>query len=460
MKTRPRVLVVDDDDFISTMLGKTLRREGYDVRVETCGDHVVSVIGSWSPAVVMLDVRLPGRTGIEILAEVLSRGLDTQVIMLTADDTAETAVRAMKLGAVDYFIKPFNTNEVKIVVRNLIERSRLQREVTCLRRANEELTSHAIIGRSPLMEEIKTQLKKMTEASIGTLLLTGESGTGKELFASYAHRLIHETDGHGYAPFVRVNCATLPDTLLESELFGHAKGAFTDARTDRKGLFELAHGGTILLDEIGEMHPNLQSKLLRVLEERIIRRLGAGDEIPVSVTVIATTNRNLPDGIDRGHFRMDLFYRLNAFSIAVPPLRDRRDDIPVLADHFLAHFSSKYNKKTQKKFSSEALQVLTAHSWPGNVREMKNVIERLVVLEVSDDILPEHLPKEMVQGRHARAEKNGFCLPEEGISLDELQESIIRQAFAKANHNKSQAAKLLRMNYDTFRYHAKKFSLL
>lgn len=462
MKAVPRVLVVDDDDFISTMLGKTLRREGYDVRVETSGAQVMSRVSSWAPAVVMLDIRLPGRNGIEILEEIAGRGIDTQVVMLTADDTAETAVRAMKLGAADYFTKPFNTNEVKIVVRNLVERCRLQREVACLRRAHEELVNDVIVGQSPQIEAIKAQLKKMGEASIGTLLLTGESGTGKELFAHYAHRLIHGEDGRCFAPFVRINCAALPDTLLESELFGYAKGAFTDARTDKKGLFELAHGGTILLDEIGEMQTNLQSKLLRVLEERCIRRLGASEETPITVTVIATTNRDLQEAVKNGAFRTDLFFRLNAFALRIPALRERREDVVPLADHFIAQYSARYNRRPITAISPESQKHLMRYRWPGNIRELRNVIERIVVLENSDVLLPQHLPAEITAGpreQQGTCAGSGFLLPEEGVKLEDVERWLIVQALNRARYNRAQAARLLGISYDAIRYQIRKYGL-
>ncbi len=462
MKVPAKVFLIDDDELIVSMLSKVLKNEGYDVRTATSAHDVTGKIASWSPGVVMLDIRLPDRNGIEILEDIMKKGIDTQVVMLTADDTAETAVKAMKLGAADYLTKPFNVDEVKIVLRNIIEKGKLKEEVDYLRKVSSELLEKSIIGESPVIRELQSKIGKMAEASVSTILITGESGTGKELFARHAHRLLHGNADSGYAPFIRVNCAALPESLLESELFGYVRGAFTDAKSDKKGLFEMSQGGSILLDEIGDMKHDLQSKLLRVLEERTVRRVGGSEEIPIDATVIVTTNRGLPDMVERGEFRMDLFYRLNAFSLHIPPLRERKDDIPVLAAYFLSYFSAKYNKKAIKGFSPEAGKLLVSHDWPGNVRELRNVIERIVVLESGDTIQPEHLPKEISMPRSVPAPGPGeakFLLPEGGISLDDVEKNLIIQALEKARNNKTQAAKLLRISYDTLRYQVKKFGL-
>ena len=462
MKTSAKVFLIDDDELIISTLSKVLKNEGYDVRTASNARDIISKITSWSPNVVMLDVRLPDRNGIEILEEIVQKGISAQVVMLTADDTAESAVKAMKLGAADYLTKPFNIDEVKIVLGKIVEKEKLREEVSYLRKVSSELFERDIIGGSSVIRELLAKIEKMAEASVSTILITGESGTGKELFARHIHRLLHTSAGTEFAPFTRINCAALPESLLESELFGYEKGAFTDARTEKKGLFEMSQGGSILLDEIGEMKQNLQSKLLRVLEERTVRRVGGSEELPINATVIVTTNRSLPDMVEKGEFRMDLFYRLNAFSLVIPPLRERREDIPVLAGHFLTYFSSKYNKKVIKGFSPEAEQLLASHDWPGNVRELKNVIERIVVLESGDTILPEHLPKEIGMKPALPASGSGadrFILPGEGIFLDAVEKNLIIQALERAGHNKAQAAKLLGISYDTLRYQVKKFGL-
>jgi DNA-binding NtrC family response regulator len=461
MSNRGSVFILDDDDLIVAMLSRALKSEGYEVRTETKAHDVINKVESWSPDVVLLDIKLPDRDGMDILQEVITKEIDTQVVMLTADDTAESAVKAMKLGAVDYLTKPFHIDEVKIVIRNLIERGKLKQEVNYLRRVTAELIDTDIIGKSGTIKELKSKIEKMAQARISTILITGESGTGKELVARYIHHLIHGDLDSGYAPFIGINCAALPESLLESELFGYEKGSFTDAKSEKKGLFELAGGGSMLLDEVGDMKDNLQSKLLRVLEERTIRHIGGKEEIPIDVTVIATTHRNLSDAVEKGDFRMDLFYRLNAFSFHILPLRERREDIPILAAHFLSSFATKYNKRELKGFSSGAEKLLLSYSWPGNVRELKNVIERIVVLESAETILPEHLPREISDqsdtAKHVSNDK--FALPPTGLSLDELEKDLIIQALERTKHNKTLAAKLLNISYDSLRYQIKKFGL-
>lgn len=461
MRSKGRIFLVDDDELIIAMLSRALKNEGYEVIAETTTHGVVKNIRTKAPDLVMLDINLPGQSGMDILQEIKGDGITAQVVMLTADDTAETAVKAMKLGAADYLTKPFNVEEVKIVINNILERERLKEEVDYFRRICSELFEKEIIGQSECVKELKARIEKIAQARVSTVLITGESGTGKELMARQVHRLIHGDCSATYAPFIKVNCAALPEPLLESELFGYEKGSFTDAKTDKKGLFEQASGGSILLDEIGEMRLSLQSKLLRVLEERTLRRIGGSEEIPLELTVIATTNRNLGEAMEQGDFRMDLFYRLNAFSLYIAPLRERREDIPLLSAHFLSSFAAKYNKKAIKGFSPEAERLMVNYEWPGNVRELKNVIERLVVLENTEVILPEHLPKEILyQAAPAlQYQARSFVMPETGISLDELEKDLIQQALRMAKNNKTTAAKLLNISYDSLRYQIKKFRL-
>jgi DNA-binding NtrC family response regulator len=462
VKSRGKVFLVDDDDLIVSMLSRALKNEGYEVRSETADfRNVVSAIGSWAPDVALLDIRLPGTSGIDILEEMKSRGTNAQVIMLTSDDNLETAVRCMKLGAADYLTKPFNTDEVKIVVNNIIEKGRLKNEISYLRKVYAEVFDKELIGVSGALIELKTKIERIARSRVPSILVTGESGTGKELVARCLHRAMNEAAEAKYAPFIAVNCSALPDTLLESELFGYEKGSFTDAKTEKKGIFELANGGTMLLDEIGEMKLDLQSKLLRVLEERTVRRIGGHAELPIDVMVIATTNRELAEAVEQGAFRKDLFYRLNTFSLNVPPLRERKEDIPPLSHYFLAHFAARYRNRTLQGISPEAEKLLCAYSWPGNVRELKNVIERIVVLENAEMILPEHLPKEILRQTVVEDRKDGkrFVLPEGGVSLDDLEKDLIRQALEKAKNNKTLAAKLLNISYDSLRYQIKKLGL-
>jgi DNA-binding NtrC family response regulator len=461
MKSKEKVYLVDDDELIISMLSRVLKSSGYEVRTANSADGVVSKIRSWHPAVVLLDIRIAGKSGIDVLKDLVEQEIPAQVVMLTADDTAETAVKAMKLGAADYLTKPFNVDEVAIVLNNIIEKGKLKQEVDYLRKVQSEVIEKEIIGESAKVQELKSKIAKMADASITTLLVTGESGTGKELFARYAHRLIRDEGRAGFSPFVKLNCAALPETLLESELFGYEKGSFTDARSDKKGLFEMAQGGSILLDEVGEMKHSLQGKLLRVLEERTVRPIGGSEEIPVDVTVIATTNKNLADAVKNGEFRVDLFYRLSTFYLHVPPLRERKEDIPLLANYFLSQFATRFKKKTIKNLSHETEELLRSYHWPGNIRELRNLLERLVVLESADEILPKHLPNWLMGQSSAvsPAPDGKFTLPENGISLDEVEKDLIIQALERTKNNKAQAAKLLQISYDTLRYQVKKFGL-
>jgi transcriptional regulator with PAS, ATPase and Fis domain len=299
----------------------------------------------------------------------------------------------------------------------------------------------------------------MSEARVSNILITGESGTGKEIVARHIHHLMHPA---GYAPFVSINCAALPESLLESELFGYQKGAFTDAKSDKKGLFEIADGGTILLDEIGDMKPSLQSKLLRVLEERAVRRIGGKHEITIDTVVITTTNRNLADAVEKGEFRRDLFFRLSTFYLHIVPLNERREDIPLLARHFLSHFATRYNKKAIKGFSPEAEELMMSYNWPGNVRELKNLVERIVVLENTEIIQSKHLPMWLTEHSITTSplsSNDRFVLPDSGVSLEEVEKNLIMQALGKAKNNKAHAARLLNISYDTLRYQLKKYGI-
>lgn len=461
MKAKGKILILDDDELIVSMLTRALVKAGYAVQKEHSAENIIRKIRSFSPDVVLLDITLPERSGIDILKEVKQKDIPSSIVMLTADDTAETAVKAMKLGAADYITKPFNLEEVNIILQNIIENKRLLQEVDYLRKVSSELFEREIIGESAGMRELKEKIEKIARARVDTILITGESGTGKELVARYIHKLMHHGDAKHHSPFVGINCAAFPETLLESELFGYEKGAFTDAKTDKKGLFEVAIGGTILLDEIGEMKMDLQGKLLRVLEERTIRRIGGMEEVPIDVTVIATTNRVLGDAVEKGQFRMDLLYRLNTFPLHISPLRERKEDIPILARHYLSYYGNRYNKKEIKGFSPEAEAIMRSCPWRGNVRELKNVIERIVVMESDEFILPQHMPKEMLGGvtQHGASGGKRYLLPEKGLSLDELEKDLILQALERTNHNKAKAARLLDMSYDAFRYQTKKYGL-
>lgn len=459
MKTTGSILVVEDDELIGTMLVRALTKAGHRVHYESTPDNLLEKISSWSPDIIMLDINLPGTSGLEILAEIKAQQIKTEVIMLTADDSVETSVRAMKLGATDYLTKPFNIDEVLMVLIGILEKLNLREEVGYFRKQCRERNQKNIVGNSLLTQELIAEVQTLASAEVNSILLTGESGTGKELITSYLHQLLSK---ESQTPLIRVNCAAIPESLLEAELFGHIKGTFTDAQYDKKGLFELADGGCLLLDEIAEMKMELQTKLLRALEERTIRRLGSHEEIPVSVTVIATTNKNIPLEVENGNFRLDLFYRLNTFLLHVSPLRERKDDIMPLTEHFLDHYNRRYKRNAIKEFSPQSQQLMLSYEWPGNVRELKNVIERLVVLKQPSVVQPKHLPPEINVTEQAVSmpqSSEEYILPENGVDVEELEKSLINQAMERSENNQKQSANLLHMKYDTFRYKLKKHNL-
>jgi DNA-binding NtrC family response regulator len=455
MKYKGRIFLLDDDKLIVTMLARSLSKEGYETRVHNSARNIVPQIAEWQPDLLLLDIHLDNEiNGIDVLQEMRNEKLDTPVVMLTADETAESAIRAMKLGAADYLTKPFNIDEVKLVISGILEKAKLKDEVEYLRKTEASCAQQDMVGESPAIRKILEQADKLAEAKANTILITGESGTGKEVLARYIHNMRHYSQPveGGYIPFISVNCTALPDNLIESELFGHVKYSFTDAKTDKKGLFELANGGTILLDEIGDMRIDLQSKLLRVLEERKVRRLGGKVDLPLDVTVIATTNRDLLAAVEANEFREDLFFRLSTFHLEIPPLRERQGDIPLLASYFIRVFAAKYAKKNIDGLSKEMVHDLLAYDWPGNVRELRNFLERCVVLGSMDIGRPARPFKE-------QRRSNYLVLPETGLSLEEVEKDLIRQAMEMADHNQTKAAKLLGISYDTLRYQVKKFNL-
>lgn len=466
MSRKDKIFLIDDDELIISMLARSLKSEGYETRIETHPEDIISKIENWGPDVVLLDIGLPGRNGLLILQDIIDLSQHIKVVMLTADNTAEMAIRALKAGATDYLTKPFNTDEIKIVIANILAKERLLNEVDLLRRDRSRTFSYEMVVETGSQKELLVMAERLAAAKVKTILITGESGTGKELMARHIHKLIHPEDTPANDIFVTINCTTLPDHLFESELFGHVKGAFTDAKSDRKGLFELADGGSILLDEIGDIKEGLQAKLLRVLEERKIRKVGGKSDQSIDVTVIATTNRDLAQSVEDGSFRRDLFYRLNTFPLHLHPLRQRKASIPSFLQHFLTMFNQKYNRADINSFSPEAEKILCDYNWPGNVRELKNVVERIVVLTQTPIINPEHLPMELIHGQGSVPEvsfdrrKGGgrYILPDEGINLEEFEKDLYRQALEKAGQNRSKAATLLNVTYDTFRYHAKKYN--
>jgi len=359
MKNNGRIFAVDDDELIVSMLARSLRKEGHTVEYQISPKGVLAKIIAWQPDIVFLDIDLAEETsGLDLLAELKKEKIAAEVVMLTADNSSESAVTAMKNGAVEYFTKPFNLEEIKIVTANIITNIRRRDEVGYHRRMETPCCfEHGLIGASPAMLTVRDKAEKMARSRVETILITGESGTGKEVLSRRIHNWRQDDPGapksiEDASPFFAVNCTALSETLIEDELFGHVKGAFTDAKSDKKGIFELAGDGTLLLDEIGDMRPDLQSKLLRVIEERKVRRLGGQVDLPVEATVIATTNKDLKAAVERGEFRRDLFFRLSAFAIELPPLRERGDDVLLLARYFLKFFAKKIRENAYQLFAA------------------------------------------------------------------------------------------------------------
>src|SRR5262245_11054623 len=385
--TKPRILIVDDEPSMRDMLRIVLRRDGFDVLLAGNGREAIATLEKERVDLLLSDIRMPDVGGVEVLRAAKALNRDIIAFMMTAFASTDSAVEAMRLGAVDYFTKPFNMDELRLKVRQHIEALRIKQENVLLKRAlNSSHEFCNIIGRSDAMLAVFKMIETIAKTN-STVLITGESGTGKELVA----RAVHYNSLRREHPFVALNCGAVPETLLESELFGHVRGAFTGADTTRKGLIEVADRGTIFLDEIGEMNGSMQVKLLRVLQERRFRRLGGTDETAADIRVIAATNQDLPKMVAEGRFREDLYYRINVIQLPLPPLRERREDVALLAEHFLAKFAADMGKPV-RAISREALALLERYGWPGNVRELENVMERAVALEASAAVLPESLP--------------------------------------------------------------------
>jgi two-component system response regulator AtoC len=450
------ILVVDDEKLIRWSLKERLTREGHAVTEAEDGRSAAAALDREAPDLVLLDMRLPDTDGLSILRGVQERYPELPVIVITAYSTVDTAVEAMKLGAYDYVAKPFNMDELAITVKRALEASSLRREVAAhVREQKARFGLHNLIGRSKSMQEIGALVRKVCRSEASTVLLRGESGTGKDVIA----KALHYESSRADRPFMNITCTALQDTLLESELFGHEKGSFTDAKALKKGLFELANGGTVFLDEIGDMSPTLQSKLLRALEERAFKRIGGVQDIKIDVRVIAATNRNLEKAIEEKRFREDLYYRLNIITVDVPPLRDRRDDIPLMVDHFLKHFAKEFRKEV-RDISGEAMQKLLAHDWPGNVRELKNVIERAVLLGSGTVIGAEDISPGRIAAAPPEKGKQLLSLPQKGLNLEALEKELVIQALDRTGRNQTKAGELLGMTRDQIHYRMEKFGLL
>jgi DNA-binding NtrC family response regulator len=443
------LLIVDDESLLRWSLRERLAEEGYTIlEAGTASEAVVQA--SNGVDLVLLDFKLPDGDGLSVLRRIKDTSPDTQVILMTAFSTIESAVEAMKLGAYHYVNKPFNLDEVVLLVEKALETSALRREVRTFRSTQErEYGFDAIIGASPAMQQIKALLARVAASPASTVLLTGETGTGKDLAA----KAIHYNSTRATRQFVNITCSALPEQLLESELFGHERGAFTDARTQKRGLFETADGGTVFLDEIGEMTAGLQAKLLRFLEEKTFKRVGGLHDMRVDVRVVAATNRDLEQEVKAGKFREDLYYRLQVMPIHLPPLRERTGDVPLLANFFIDRFNREFRKRV-RGLSPAAAEVLQQYAWPGNVRELRNAIERAMLLIDREWLEPEHFTT--LTRTVAPAQ---FKLPPEGVHLEEVERQLLLQALERSGGNQTQAAQLLGINRDQVRYRIEKFGL-
>jgi DNA-binding NtrC family response regulator len=456
-----KILIVDDEAFIRENLERILTDDGYRPVSTDSGAEAVRQVGEEEVDLVLLDLNLGARSGLDVLRELREIDPEVLVIIITGYGTVESAVEALKMGAYDYIKKPFKADAIRLIVRLALETQNLRREVRHLRRKTKEgdlSGTGDMVGASPELLEVFRQVREVAKHETSTVIVTGESGTGKELVARGIHNLSPRRD----RPFIEINCGSLPFNLLESELFGHERGAFTDAKTRKIGLFEEAGGGTIFLDEIGEMDLGLQVKLLRVLEDRKIRRLGGIRNIDIDVRVIAATNRNLKEAMEEKVFREDLYYRLNVFPIHVPPLRERRPDIPQLLHYFLQRFNREFNKHI-REISREALDLLTRYAWPGNVRELRNVVERICIMNQGDVIRPEVLPREIRGEVAPRESAISFEIPPEGILLEatveQLEKELIAQAARITGGNVAKTARLLNIPRGTLRYKMEKYEL-
>jgi two-component system response regulator HydG len=435
-----KILFCDDEASVRDSL-RIIFKKDYQVILAGSADEAIQKVSTEEPDLVFLDIIMPGKDGLEALKEIRGKQPDLPVIMLTATKTLKSAVDAMKMGAYDYITKPFKMDELVLTVRKALENRFLKKEVVRLRKEVESRYDfHQLVGKSPLMQKIYDLIEKISH-SASNVLISGESGTGKELVAKAVHYQGLRKEG----PFIAVNCAAIPETLLESELFGYKKGAFTDARSDKRGLLFEANEGTLFLDEITEMPPTLQAKLLRVIEERTVRPLGDTSSYPIDVRIISTTNREMSKLIREGRFREDLYYRLKVIDIELPPLRNRKEDIPLIIQHFITKFNQNL-KKNISGISEDALKLLLNYGWPGNVRELENVIERAITLTQGEVISPEDLPTPMAHEEDK--DSTGKALREQ-YTVDQLEKEYIKKVLIEAGGNKSKAAQILGLDRKT-----------
>ncbi len=453
----PKILVIDDEKLLRWSLEQNLSKEGYNVITAEKGLEGLELFSAELPDVILLDIHLPDISGIQVLERIKKENRNTVVIMITAFGDVQTAVQTIKFGAYDFVEKPFNMDKLKILISKALETVTLRNEVSQFRdKISQQYHFSSIICRSPEMVRIVDLVRKVAQSDATTILLQGESGTGKDLVA----KVIHYESSRGNKPFMDINCTALPETLIESELFGFEKGAFTDAKQMKKGLFELSDGGTIFLDEIGDMKLSTQAKLLKVIENKTFKRIGGVRDITVDLRIIASTNKDLHEQVTKENFRSDLYYRLKVIPLLLPPLRERPSDTLLLAKYFIEQFNRDF-KKQVKGLSAETEQAFLDYPWPGNVRELKNVIERSMILDNDEYILPEHLPAEFSAPQTgAPAGASAITIPSGGLDIEEVEKGLIRQALEQTKWNQTRAARLLNLTRDSLRYRMQKFGLL
>jgi two-component system, NtrC family, response regulator AtoC len=466
---KDKILIVDDDSAVRWTLAQALRGGGYDPIEAEDAAIALAKFDAEQPAITLLDINLPDESGLSVLTKIKERSPEAIVIMITTDVHVENTIAALRGQAYDFLGKPIKLDELEVRIHNALEANQLRKEVNHIRKERaKEFNFDQIIGRSQAHNEMIALARKVAESEVSTVLLQGESGTGKDLLA----KAIHYGSRRARAPFIPINCAAIPATLMESEFFGYEKGAFTDAKARKQGLLEQAEGGTVFLDEIGEMELNLQSKLLRVLEEGAFRRVGGLKDVPLDVRVIAASNRNLKADSEEGRFRLDLYYRLAIIQIEVPPLRERGEDVLILVEHFIERFKEQMRKRI-RGITPEVADIFRRYSWPGNVRELRNVIERVMILEDGDMITTAYLPRDLIAGATGSApaapgaaasqsqvnppdEGPLVPLPEDGVSLDQVEMSLVRQALERSGGNQTRAAELLGISRGQLRYRLKK----
>ena len=448
------ILVIDDEQFIRATFSELLEPAGHDVVTLDSAEAALSYLKTEEPDLIFLDIKLPGMDGLSLLEKLREYELDTPVVVITGHANVDTSVQAMKLGAKDYIRKPFHHEEISLIVNKLVEEQQRDEQLAYLQKQKDVILGFGdIIGNSKPMKEIYKFIQQVADSPKTTVLIRGETGTGKELVA----RAIHYKSERGNKPFIEINCSAFQETLLEAELFGYEAGAFTNATHRKKGLLELAHHGSFFLDEIGDMAPGLQAKILKVIEKQLFRRVGGTKEVSVDTRVISASSRDIEQCIKEGTFREDLYYRLNVATISLPPLRERKDDVPMLAEHFLKSYNTEFKKNIQG-ISKELKEALIQHNWPGNVRELKNIMERAVLFEQGKYLTTKNISFSDIITK-PKSQENSIYISDRGVSLYDVERSLIIQALEKAKYNQTKAAKLLSISRETLKYRMKKYKI-